>query len=198
MPERKSTLKRLARQPFMVLAAIGVISTFHELTNLRDWLETIILAWQSMTRPFWDWTIGWLLGLIGWSLPRFLADYLTLSAIIASISMRALRVLNDYYLASSKKPAKDPIAVPLWKHALGVVDRWIFLFLRWPFVLIIIASLAVVLHDIKSNGRFSKKAGKKMNSELLRLWNAGGAFVTVFVDWLAWVAILLLAGSSFT
>ncbi len=125
---------------FALLGAIGLFSlTSGFLTiddGIRDWLN----AWKSITRPVWDFLLGYLFAWIGWTVPNWLKDYLTLGVIFGSMRFRAQRIMirNDGEITHKfwyrySEQARDIIRdihrkKPIKEH----VWKWLVSIIFWP------------------------------------------------------------------
>lgn len=74
----------MGRTPFAILGAIGLLSMASQFINLADDIENWLKVWKAVTRPVWE----WIAGLIGYELPNWLKDYLTVGVIHAGMYVR--------------------------------------------------------------------------------------------------------------
>ena len=81
----------IIRQPFAILGALAFISLIDNILTLQTTLENIVTAFQAVTRPVWEFLLGWL----PWDLPGWVADYLTMGMVVSGMWFRALLVEND-------------------------------------------------------------------------------------------------------
>ncbi|MEM9141324.1 MAG: hypothetical protein AAGB15_15955 [Pseudomonadota bacterium] len=130
----------LSRTPFTLLGAIGLFSLVSDFVALQKDIDRWIDAWKSVTRPIWDFLLGWLFDWIGWAMPWWLKDYLTVGLIVGGMAVRLLIVSKTWNFEASTFVGLI-LSVFLWPFTLyhAVVDlhfdevndaetqnRWVF------------------------------------------------------------------------
>lgn len=58
--------------------------------DLQGQIKEVVDAYQSVTRPIWDSSLGAFLQIFGWRLPGFLKDYLSMGFIVATAEFFAI------------------------------------------------------------------------------------------------------------
>ena len=131
--KQKSFVRRV---PGGILGGIGVVSVLSGAIDLHSQVLTVIHAYQAVTRPIWDYTIGTVLQMFGWSIPDLVKDYLTMG-IIVSVSEFMAIARNSYVERRSRN-------VGVWKSIISILRvmfidmyfRPVVSFLLWPFVIV--------------------------------------------------------------
>jgi hypothetical protein len=81
----------LSRAPFTLLGVMGIFSIVANFMTLEENIYQTVEAWRSVTRPIWDFLLGWPFELIGWEIPWWVKDYLTMGVITLGGMFRALK-----------------------------------------------------------------------------------------------------------
>lgn len=76
------------RQPFAILAAIGLLSVLKSFLTFHEDVAAIINAYQVVTHYIWDFLFGWLYVYIPISVPELVKDYLTMGFICSCAEFR--------------------------------------------------------------------------------------------------------------
>ncbi len=79
----------LSRAPFTILGMMGLFSIVGNFMTLEENIYQTLEAWRSVTRPIWDFLLGWLFEWIGWEMPWWVKDYLTMGVITTAAAARA-------------------------------------------------------------------------------------------------------------
>lgn len=108
-------MQSLLRQPFALLGAVGLVSMLKSVITLHEDVVFVVEAYQTVTRPIWDYLLGWL----GLDLSPFMKDYLTVSAIFAG-------AVSRIFVTDQKDESTDGL---IWSHIIGFIGGMIF----WPF-----------------------------------------------------------------
>lgn len=82
----------LGRAPFVFLGVIGIFSIVGNFMILEEKIHHTLDAWRVFTRLIWDFLLGWLFEWIGWELPWWVKDYLTMATVTAGADMRSAYV----------------------------------------------------------------------------------------------------------
>lgn len=82
----------LGRAPFVILGVLGILSIVGTFITLEENIALTLEAWRSVTRPIWQFLIGWLFELIGLVLPWYAKDYFSLGAVTVAMHIRS----NNY------------------------------------------------------------------------------------------------------
>lgn len=106
-------IKFLQRQPFALLGAVGILGLVDGLLQLPKYLAQWVNAWQEITRPVWEFLLGWFFSIFDMSVPFYVSDYFTMVAITAAACFRVIK-------ADEKKDHYDAL---------------IFISLFWPVVI---------------------------------------------------------------
>lgn len=84
----------LWRQPWAILAALGLLSLLSHIVALPQDLLILIEQFQAILRPATQFLFGWFLGLFATEIPTWLWDYFTMGLITAACSFRVLVLLG--------------------------------------------------------------------------------------------------------
>lgn len=109
-------IRFLFKAPFAILSAIGLLSIVGQFMTLEENLYQTLEAWRSVTRPVWELLLGWIFHLIGFKLPWWLSDYLTVG-VTTTIGF----VRSEPNNRSNYHPATWIICVSLWPVLLIAV-----------------------------------------------------------------------------
>lgn len=72
-----------------IMSALTLLSLASTWVEWQQHVAVWIDAWRSVTRPVWDFLLGWLFSWIGWELPWWVKDYLTMAVVCAAGFSRA-------------------------------------------------------------------------------------------------------------
>jgi hypothetical protein len=121
---------KLARHAMAVFAAIGVISTLRGLMTIHDDLLFVFAAYQKVTHPIWDLTVGYLFRWAGWPFPAWLKNYFTMGLIAAGAQSRHLIAVDRRLERGTEWRmilAHSMLAFIIWPLALAsfAIEYWI-------------------------------------------------------------------------
>lgn len=119
----------LSRQPFVLLGAFGLLSLIDNIKELPSYIGQWVNAWQSITRPIWEYTLGRL-----FDIPWFLSDYLTTGLLILGALIRCVSYLNykESFLVRSREGS-----ILIFQSSLTILSRSIVIVVFWPFTLML-------------------------------------------------------------
>ena len=116
--------------PFVFLNANGLFSIVGQFMSLEENVYQTLEAWRTVTRPIWEFFLGWLFEWVGWEMPWWAKDYLTMGPITGASVVRARAYLH--------KVAFNPPALDVVMFAIEKVFRIIpECLLFWPVLLIL-------------------------------------------------------------
>ena len=118
-------------QPFAFLGGLGIVSLIDDLLSLHGWVQQWVDAWQAITRPIWDFTLGWLFALFDMTVPWFVADYLTVTAIAFGMIARL------FFYEQRNLGVKPPRSLDDWISMLSIVASTFIWPLLWIYLIII-------------------------------------------------------------
>lgn len=122
----------LGSAPFVLLGALGIVSIVGTFTTLEENIALTLEAWRTITRPVWDFLLGWVFDLAGWRLPWWLKDYLTIGAVTCGMTLRRLKTVARGWgkvFSQSKLAHVKPEKFLRWKYLLLIVFVSLLL---WP------------------------------------------------------------------
>ncbi|MBR9884380.1 MAG: hypothetical protein GYB21_12305 [Oceanospirillales bacterium] len=92
-------IKFLQHQAFALLGAIGILALVDSLIQLPKYLAQWVNAWQEITRPVWEFLLGWIFSLFDMSVPFYVSDYFTMAAITAGACFKVIKAdeKEDHY-----------------------------------------------------------------------------------------------------
>ncbi|MEL7464858.1 MAG: hypothetical protein AAFN79_12365 [Pseudomonadota bacterium] len=125
----------LGRAPFAFLGAMGIFSIVGNFMTLEENIYQTLEAWRSVTRPIWDFLLGWLFEWVGWKMNSHLKDYLTMATITTAALLRVQIYLRDHI--------KDVFTSKL--------ANILFLGFTWPIVLTMSVPLLIYEGEYKDN-----------------------------------------------
>lgn len=134
----------LQRQPFILLGAIGLVSLVDGLVDLPSDIGLWIDAWQAVTRPIWNFLLGWLFAFFSIDFPWWVADYLTLGFITLGSGIRVAKIYGADVSVIDAFKASYLILIWPYLSYLVLTDerRYAMIFLEsfvWAAIIIAIA-----------------------------------------------------------
>ncbi len=133
----------LSRAPFTILGMIGLFSIVGNFMTLEENIYQTLEAWRSVTRPIWEFLLGWLFEWIGWEMPWWVKDYLTMGAIVAGAQGRGAKIDPDWqdtWLFRSGTLIVLALMIPVWPL--------IFVSLFWSFKAMLRSARAIRLSEL--------------------------------------------------
>ncbi len=121
----------LSRAPFTILGMMGLFSIVGNFMTLEENIHQTLEAWRSVTRPIWDFLLGWLLEWIGWELSWWIKDYLTMGVIVVSAQGRGVK--------------NDPDWQETWDSRIMLLLVGALLIPVWPLIFVFIVRSFYVL-----------------------------------------------------
>lgn len=182
---------------FALLGAIGLLSLVSGFLaideGIKDWLD----AWKSITRPIWDFLLGWAFSLVDWTLPNWAKDYLTVGIIVHGMRIRAFRVATQHdaviagrfwsrYSERAKEIFRDTQRSRSVPEKLAALTSDV---LFWPLAVgnDIAIYQPVILPKFKHLHPIDSTAAKARDMN----WKSGKAFWIAYTTTLIWFAILI-------
>ena len=92
----------LGRAPFAFLGAMGIFSIVGNFMTLEENIYQTLEAWRAVTRPIWDFLLGWMFDWIEWEHKWLLKDYLTLAAVTFGATVRTFISLGPVHTTSQQ------------------------------------------------------------------------------------------------
>ena len=155
-------------------------------------------AYQEVTHPIWDYTLGLVLEFWEIDLPWWGKDYLTIGVILAGASQRAWRTVELTEAAKSRSPLHRWL-FSIFELVMGTIG--------WPFM--VVGDLSHSFHvwrmtkaeylldklGLDPNDADPKKISeveaveKRYLKENIRFW-------TVFTDWLFWSLLMIFVSHA--
>lgn len=132
-------LKFLSRSPFALLGGIGLFSLVSDFLTLQEDIQNWIAAWEAVTRPIWEFMLGWLFKYLNIPFSDWIKDYFTMGFITLGGAIR-LSLSDEVFIEEIRDLGNAwsvpfnfllwPIAVgwALWEAALGNGDEAHMLF----------------------------------------------------------------------
>ena len=104
------------------MGAIGIFSFVSGLIELADGVQDWIDAWRAITRPIWNFLLGWFFEWSNWQFPWWLKDYLTCGLVNSGM------VIRTYFYDPPFKVRSDRSRIlHVKKWYLLCIGWWIFL-----------------------------------------------------------------------
>lgn len=85
-------MKGLLRQPFAILAALGMLNLARDAIQWNDSVLAWIDAWRALTRPTEEFLFGWFPAWLHLRFPNSAKDYISMSAITSTCLFRSFAV----------------------------------------------------------------------------------------------------------
>lgn len=104
----------LQRTPFALLGAVGLLSLIQDLMQWQEHIGAWLDAWQAVTRPIWDFLLGWLFEWFGWEMPWWAKDYLTMGAIGSGARFRVGMAAGGSLFRSIPNALITFVSWPFW------------------------------------------------------------------------------------
>ncbi len=133
----------LSRAPFTILGMMGLFSIVGNFMTIEENIYQTLEAWRSVTRPIWEFLLGWLFEWIGWEMPWWMKDYLTMGAIVAGAQGRGTKIdldWRDTWLFRIGTPLILALMIPVWPL--------IFVSLYWSFKALLRSARAIRLSEL--------------------------------------------------
>ena len=70
--------------------AVGILTFADAAIDFHHYVGDWIQIWTSITRPVWDFLLGWVFDYFGMSVPWWVKDYLTMGVITFGMSLRTM------------------------------------------------------------------------------------------------------------
>ncbi len=70
--------------------AVGILTFADAAIDFHHYMGDWIQIWTSITRPVWDFLLGWVFDYFGMSVPWWVKDYLTMGVITFGMSLRTM------------------------------------------------------------------------------------------------------------
>jgi len=165
------------RLPVVLLAALGTVSLFKGLMTLHPDILELIKAYQTVTHPLWDFTLGYLFEMWSIELPRWVKDYLTLGVIVMGAMYRGQGALFIGPGTETKKSKLERfvnavISIPIWPLRTAARVR----------------DLHIVWNALETD-RTKLKRLHRMEREVLWQHLKGG--IKVFAEFLFWALFII-------
>lgn len=171
-------LNTILRQPMAILGALGFISLLSGVAKIHEDMRFLIEAFQTMTHPIWEYTLGPVVRWLGLPFPWWAKDYLTMGLIVGAALFRAFWTFTSVFGAQlGQRP--DTRVLMANGFEFSVVNG-----IAWPFALAAMLYMRVRLRS--SNEEF------KRYSELpITAMPAIRAYTRIFFEFLLWATLLL-------
>lgn len=119
----------LLRQPFALLGAVALLSLAQDLLTWQENINTWLNAFQAVTRPIWDFLLGWFFEWVGWEFPCRVKDYLTVGVVMSGMSLRTR-------IYSMGRPSL------MWACSESLLVTFL-----WPILLLVMIRISLVRND---------------------------------------------------
>ena len=131
--------KGILRQPFSVLGGLGLLGLVDQAISWQRQLGQWIMAWSNFSDRVAEFTFGWLVDLLPFTMPAIWKDYVTMSLLTTAALLRSTPL----------RPQKD-LPFRVLAFGAGVVLAGFFLLgLLWPMVFV--GHLNPFAHKIESS-----------------------------------------------
>ena len=152
-----------------IFGAIGIVSTLSFLIKLPEEIQLLVSAFQAVTHPFWDFSLGRALDLVKLDFPWWFKDYFTVGLIIGGAESRV-------YAMALKEGAADTYLFDMPPHKKAryyfkIVTKNLFI---WP------ATLAFYARNFLS-----------WHNGLPRWYVLPKKYYKVYFEFLAWTAVII-------
>lgn len=91
-----------ASTPFALLGAFGLLGLADGFLTIPDQVQVMLTAWENVTRPIWDFLLGWIFKTLNLSFPNWLKDYLTVGVVHYGMFRRGWGSFNATTKASGQ------------------------------------------------------------------------------------------------
>lgn len=180
----KDLAEFLGRAPFVLLGLFGILSIVGTFMTLEENLALTLEAWRTVTRPIWDFLLGWFFQVLGWDMPWLLKDYLSLGIVFAGMQIRALsagrkRAKRELQVQSVKAPKKSLNRIQkLYRAAvlIGILfpPTLIALF-AWPIFIFLFYRLMLTAESDRNHGNIDNQRAFSTQSRYMKMvfWETG-------------------------
>ena len=128
----------LSRAPFVLLGVLGIFSVVGTFLSLEENIALTLEAWRAVTRPIWDFLLGWAFELFSYDVPWWLKDYLTVGLVTCSMVFRRLTTsIRDAWRLSigfevfDKSKSREYVSRVLIRNAHRFLLNMLLL---WPWI----------------------------------------------------------------
>ena len=150
----------MARAPFVILGAIGLFSIVGTFVTLEDNIAMSLEAWRTVTRPIWDFILGWIFDYFKVELPFYLYDYLTMGLISTAMYFRySIANIRAHYAENPTERSMNTREI-LAGTSPAFFLALLSIILIWPFIWYLgLRGFSVVANDEKQARSLSKSIG---------------------------------------
>lgn len=159
----------ILRQPFAVLGGLGLVGLVDQAINWQRQLGQWVMAWASFSNRVAEFTFGWLVDLLPFTMPVIWKDYATMSLLTAAALLRS-------------NPLRPQAGISVGVRAFGVgvvLSGFLLLGLLWPLVLA--AHLNPLAHKVQSPIPLDER--RKNTRIFLELFVWAAAIVALNAAW---------------
>lgn len=146
--KKSGFLSFLQRQPFAIVGAFGLVAIIDGFINIPGYIGQWVDAWQTITRPVWEFLFGWIFEYFKITMPWWVKDYLTMGLIAAGMEVRST-IYDRQFLKNGFPNNPLETRTPIYSLYLSSLpNQWLKFyfvalpllalddFIRWPIRII--------------------------------------------------------------